>query len=175
MCFFITLAVPAEHAGLVTQIADQGFAIRPQTNRSISKHVGARATFVLTSGGCSCDLYASEADDGHAALKELNTARRKYAKLGWSAPKIERALAARHTSADRRSRFVGLRSDAREIVVRIAEAVGELGPLVHAYSGDIDEEAVLATQGACIDPDDLRSGTTSLAEDVILWIWPECS
>lgn len=173
MCFFITLALSAEHAALVARMADQKLAIRPQTNASVARLVGDRAMFILTSGGCSCDLYVSKSGDGTAAARELNAARRRYSKLGWSAAKVERALAARHTSADRGRRVVGLRQDARELVARIAEAAGEVGLLVHAYSGDVEVETVLAARGGVSTPDDLRTGTTSLAEDVVLWIRPE--
>jgi len=171
MCVFITLAVPARHAALVKQMAGRDFSIRPQLNETIAKHVGDRATFVMTVGGCSCDLYASESNARAVAVaKERDAAQRKYAKLGWSAAKIERALAARHTSADRAREFTGLRQDARDLIAGIAEAVGEVGLLVHDYAGKIDEETVIGRQGGVATPDDLRAGTTSIVEDVVVWI-----
>ncbi|MBX3202772.1 MAG: hypothetical protein KF850_39045 [Labilithrix sp.] len=172
MCLFITLAVAPRHAESVQRIAGRELEARPQVNTSIAKLVAPRATFVLTTGGCSCDLFGAKRNDGKAAEEDRGAARRKYAKLGWSAAKIERAIAARHTSADGGRGLVGLRNDAREIIARIAEETGDVALLVHAYSGDIERETVCAAQGPVSTPDELRSGRTSIPEDLILWIRP---
>lgn len=154
-------------------MADRMFSIRTQSNDSIAKYFDKRATFVVMLGGCSCDLYAAETNSRAAAtLKEQDAARKKYAKLGWSASKIERALAARHTSADRARGFIGLRQDVRDVIGGLAEAAGEVGLLIHDYSGEFDEEIVVARQARVSTPDDLRTGAMSTAEDVVLWIRP---
>ena len=142
--------------------------VRSQTNSSISQHFGERTTVVLTSGGCSCDLYARVSDD-----EGRDAARRRYRKRGCSEAKVNRALAARHTSADRGRSFVGLRSDVREVIARLAEVVGEMELLVHDYSAGIDEETVIATQGGTLSPEDLRKGGVTFPEDVVLSIRPQ--
>jgi hypothetical protein len=168
MCFFVTIAVPPNASDAVARAAGE-FEISTQANGWISSHVGDRATFVVTAGMCSCDLYRRN-DDGERARKKLEKARRKYAKRGWTQTKIESTVASLRTDGDRAPRFIGLREDARRLVARIADEVGEVAVLVHTYRGNIDTESVSATQGAVSTPDALRAGTVEIDEDVIVWI-----
>lgn len=159
MCIFITVAVRERHTALLPAIVGEKFVVRTQTNRSVSRHFGERRTVVLTSGGCSCDLYARVRDDEErVAENEVDAARTKYRKRGWSEAKVRWALAARHTRIDRGPGFGGLRSDVRDVIARLAEVGGEVGLLVHDYSAGIDEETVTATRGSTLSPEDLRKG-----------------
>lgn len=149
---------------------DHKFEVRTQANASITKQVGDRATFVLTSGGCSCDLYAPKRDNSKVVSNKLITSRIRYTKLGWSAAKIERALAARRSEPNRKHGFVGLREDVCEIVARIAEAANEVALLILDYSTNIDMEIMPPLKTITMAPEGLRSSRTRLQEDVVIWV-----
>lgn len=173
MCFFLTLIVRAAHASAVmalprSDVDSKVLAVHGHKNASIARLVGDRVSFVLTERGCSCDLF--RAKRGTDASSTIDVARRKYTKLGWSAAKIERALASRRTDADRGGGFVGLRDDVRAMIARLADTTGDIGVLVHDYAGNVDEERVDASHGSVVTPDELRAGIVSIAEDTIVWV-----
>ena len=159
MCAFLTLAIPAHTAGAIAREPAPGLYAAPQANRSLAAHLGGRAAFLVTAGGCSCGLYVPE-----RARSELDAARRKYEKRGWTEAKIARALHGRRG-------VVGLRDDVRELVARLAETTGEVGVFVHVYSGDVQAEDVGApVAGLVAIPAALRSGSVTIAPDALTWI-----
>jgi hypothetical protein len=59
----------------------------------------------------------------------------------------------------------------RELVARLAETTGEVGVLVHVYSGDVQAEDVGGlVAGPVATPAALRSGSVTIAPDVLTWI-----
>src|SRR3954447_12403694 len=91
MCFFVTLAVPSQHARRIGEVFARGFQTRPAANASVAAVLPAGyAARLITSGMCSCDLYARPR--GAAAPDPAAHLRRKYEERGWSEAKIKRAL-----------------------------------------------------------------------------------
>src|SRR4051812_10313761 len=80
--------------------------------------------FYLSDGGCGCDLYrdprneplTNGIDDRISRFREKHS-RPKYRKQGWSATKIERAVAQMRADDTSRPTFVGLRIDLRRALV----------------------------------------------------------
>jgi hypothetical protein len=56
-------------------------------------------------------------------------------------------------------------------VARLAETTGEVGVFVHVYSGDVEAEDVgTPVAGLVATPTALRSGSVTIAPDVLTWI-----
>ena len=64
MCHFLFVAVPAANADRIKQAFARGFMVFPATNKSVLNALpqGFEAR-VVTSGGCSCDLFGKQPPD----------------------------------------------------------------------------------------------------------------
>ncbi len=59
MCFFISIGISAKHTELLAREFGRGFQLHPTENPSFRSFLQKGETaVVLTSGGCSCDLYS---------------------------------------------------------------------------------------------------------------------
>lgn len=59
MCFFISIGIAAKHADVLAREFGRGFQLHPTANPSFRSLLKKdEAAVVLTSGGCSCDLYS---------------------------------------------------------------------------------------------------------------------
>ena len=77
MCFFITIAVPAQKAGLVPEVLGRGFHTAPMANPAVAAALPAGyVTMLVTNGHCSCDLFASPRSATEADRKDH--LRKKY-------------------------------------------------------------------------------------------------
>ena len=168
MCYFITIGVPDSAAAALKKSVARGLRLDPGENHSIAQALPTEyRTFELTSGMCSCDLYHSGSVSGFVTSDER--LRKKYAKRGWSAAKIERALAD-GTSQPAQPEFVGLRPD---VATWLAAAAGNLGPLaviVHWYRGRTDQERIPLSSETHVSAADLAQGLADISKDTVVWI-----
>ena len=156
MCYFVTLGIPAKYRTAVEALAKQrgGLGVEPVPNRSVARlFPQGDALFVITNGGCSCDLYAEPSRSSPAA-DEANQ-RARYRRKGWSEAKISRALEARA-----RSRVTSGREDCRarflDVVATLVEDIGRVQLFAHEYSGRIDTEDVSAGRAQTITLETFR-------------------
>jgi len=168
MCYFLTVAVPAQHADRIGEVFGRGFQTHASENPSVAAAlpVGYEARLV-TSGMCSCGLYArpgtSVAPDRMAHL------RHKYEKLGWGAAKIRRALEQAAASAAKpHAPASGLRVDVTERLGALCRAGGSVAFLVHWYDGDVRTERLPLHRAEPCDCEELGTRAQQLAEDAVL-------
>jgi hypothetical protein len=164
MCFFLTIAVPEEHADQMFDTFGPGFHLGPTANESVLSALPARYTArVLTSGGCSCDLYvrSGTADDANPS----EHLRRKYAKRGWSDAKIARAV--EQATQAKPLTFSGLRKDVIEQLGTLCAAAGGVAVVVHWYTGDVERERFPLVVQTCAR-DELPARAANLREDEVL-------
>ena len=168
MCYFLTVAVPVRHAHRIGEVFGRGFQTRATANPSIIVALPAGYTpCVVTSGDCSCDLYAKPTSP--AALDPTVHLRRKYEKLGWSAAKIQRALDQAAASSAKLNRPTsGVRDDVTDCLGALCRAAGSVALLVHWYSGDLETERLTLHRAPPCESSALRSRAQHLAEDEIL-------
>lgn len=172
MCFFLTIAVPAVHGDRIREVFDfaHGFRTHNTTNPSITVHLPARfAARLLTTGMCSCDLYArpgaAEETDPTSHL------RRRYEKRGWSEAKIQRAVEQSSASAanPKRNRArSGFRDDVIERLVALCHSAGSVAVVVHWYRGDVETERFAVRRVMPCGCDELFARAHALAEDELL-------
>jgi len=133
MCYFITVAVPMESIEAARREVPRGFHAGVGAmgdNASLTSTLpSGYGTFVLTSGGCSCGMYQRELPE--RIEPSPDHLRGKFAKKGWSASKIERAVKQAALVRPRPVDFLGYRSDVIDIYVHIAAKVAKFAVLVH--------------------------------------------
>lgn len=168
MCFFLTIAVPAQHADRIDDVFGRGFQSHPSDNPFVAAALppGYAARFI-TRDGCSCGLYARRndepADDHTASL------RRKYAKRGWSEAKITRAVGQVEARGWKSAPPTpGLRSDVVDRLQTLCQIAGRVALLVHWYSGDVQGEKLSPRRAQPCSCDQLPARAQELDEDELL-------
>jgi hypothetical protein len=170
MCYFITLAVPQKCAQFVSEATRRGLSVWPWTDRGLLRTLPDEyATFFITSGQCSCDLYAPQRSEQVVTRDEH--LRRAYAKRGWSEAKIERAVVQSRANKKQLPQFVGYRADVVDLVIAIVASTSTAALLVHMYSGRQSDERITVGGSLETDPTGLRSATPE--PDQWLWIREE--
>lgn len=177
MCYFITIGLPEGKTEFLEHRVQRGFHIAPVANASILQQIGQDfRTYLLMSGGCSCDLFRepptkTEAERDAHTRSAKERLRHKYEKMGWSKTKIDRALAQRPKDRGTQA-FVGLRGDVQRFLGELATNVSQLAILVHWYDGDVEEPRIACTQGEIVRPETLLEERLRIGVDEILWIKP---
>jgi hypothetical protein len=168
MCFFVTIAVPSQHAEQIGEVFARGFQTRPTANAGVTAVLPAGyAARLITSGMCSCDLYARPRDAG--VPDPAAHLRRKYEKRGWSEAKIKRALEQVEVQPSKTNRATsGFRPDVLSAFEALCRAAGSVALLVHWYSGDIESERLPLGEPRRCKCDELAARAQSLVEDQIL-------
>lgn len=170
MCYVITMGFKEDAAEEARQIVPLGMRIEKSSNPCVSRAMGEGwRQFLLTSGGCSCDLYRETAGKEENEKDCIERLTRKYVKKGWSDAKIQRAIGSRATKS-KRDDFVGLRQDVRDLVAAMVERTPRIGIVVHFYSGDIETEKFSVGESGSITAEGLRRGTESVAVDTLTWV-----
>lgn len=156
MCDFLFLGFRKEPSGIRDRFRAAGLEIAANANASVARRFPREcgAVLVVTHGGCSCDLVGG----GRTGFDEPRE-REKLARKGWSAAKIDRAIAGKRPS--------GARSDTQESfrarVSEEAQLAGELYAYAHLFKGNIALEEVPPAQ---------ESETTPLVLDAVPAAWP---
>jgi hypothetical protein len=173
MCYFITIAVPARHASAVTDAVSRSLATTLTANRSLRASLpDGYEMFLITSGGCSCVLYAPPEAAEKPARREDHL-RGTYAKRGWSQAKIERAVAqslAHKKQLPAGLPLVGYRADVVEIVSAIVAQTSVVALLTHYYDAGVEDARISVGEPIRIAPEDLSHARPD--EDRWLWIKP---
>lgn len=148
MCFFITGTLPpGADEGAVRGVAKRfGRVWEPYPGARIARMLRLGETYYLTSpGGCDCETSLGLAARSRAR-DDRDAGINRYIRRGWSAAKIERALASRDAASAQRSEAAGHagQKDAKRWLGFLQAAVGSgltpsLGLLLHMYDGGIEE------------------------------------
>lgn len=147
MCRFVTATLPvdADHAALEAIAQRHGRRLMPISNPSIDRQIGPELRHYLTTPGhCDCDVPLGRRP--HERAKDPDEAAQRLRRKGWSAAKIERALAQQQ---DRRAQRV-VESTApwlafiRDMLTQTKNT--RLGLLLHYYSGALDADIVLSAR-----------------------------
>lgn len=172
MCFFLVVAVPAKHVALVGEVFGRGFQVYPTANLSVAAAFpGQHDALVITSGMCSCGLYARP----NVATTSDRTAhvRRKYKKLGWNEAKIQRSLEQSTASgAKPSSSSSGVREDVSERLSALCRAAGSIAVCVHWYNGDVETEQFTLGKPLHCSCAELPARLQVLEEDQVLIATP---
>jgi hypothetical protein len=168
MCYFITIGIHESKGGYLEEQARPEMSAWRCENSQIMAHLheGFQG-YVLTTGMCSCDLYRSPAGD---ETSEDTTQRlhNRYKKKGWTEAKIQRAIADATAAGNLQVR--GLRTDARELIARVADASNRVYVFVHMYSGNQMTEEVKVKHGPTVRSSEFRSDGYILETDTLVTV-----
>lgn len=179
MCRFVTAVLPAAapHEALDALARMHGRRLLRLSSPSVTRQLAAgEAYFLTTLGHCDCDepLGArrwTRDDDG----KDMA---RKLARKGWSDNKIARAMAQKREQAMaadgvqcRRANDDLTRWLAYVNAVLASAQVGELGLLLHFYSGRIEDEAVTVRERRRVGRDEDRAALLHGMEHDVLYLF----
>ena len=170
MCYFISIAVDEKHESAVKRNLRSSFTLSRSENPSIRDHLKPQdISFIIAEGMCACDLF-SRPQVGQSESREEKLRRKyskpKYKKLGWTAAKIERAIA--DSLATPTNDFTGLRADLRLQLCDLVSEVGRLSLVVHFYSGNPETDEVPIRLKKTIICADLRDNDESVLEDTLV-------
>jgi hypothetical protein len=162
MCYFITVGVAEEHAGVLRQRLSDTFGASPVSNGSILRLLPTTHLTFNLGGICSCHLYSRS---GPEPL-DVEKLRSKYKRRGWPERKISRTISDKLSG--RKESFKGLRPDLRERLCGVAAEAGRLSIVVHFYAGGVESEAVSVEGKKVVTCDGLMSDEGSVPEDTLV-------
>ena len=176
MCYFLAVAVPARDAEHLDRIfGSTPFQVRPTDNRDLLAALPpAFAARLITTGGCSCDLYSPP--DRSRDANPAEQLRRKYAKRGWSKSKIDRAVEQAIANGPatpmhgKTPLSPGLRGDVVERLRELCDSAAGVVVTVHWYGGDVATERMSLTPAQACTPAQLAERAATMREDELLSI-----
>lgn len=176
MCHLITVVIPAGRQNQLQEVVPEEVELHPHRNPHIKKLVprGFDAYLLMTGDAdfrCSCSLYTPIEAASEKELDPVEHLRRKYRQRGWSATKIERAIAsARYAHLkEQASDFVGLRPDVTSAICQALSTLAKAFILVHEYHGDYDRESFVITTSR-VSAREFGNDDFELPEDTLLEI-----
>jgi hypothetical protein len=163
MCYLISVAVASPGIDVQAHFHGFGLVAADTVNPTVKEALGPYPAFDITEHGCSCSLHA------HGSRHDEAELRRRYAKKGWTAAKIDRAIESvsrsrAHSPRTARDRFL-------EALSAMCGAGASVRLLSHAYAGRFDQETFKLSP-----PGRIALGTLSRAtfmEDAVLTIEPQ--
>lgn len=170
MCYFITVGINSEFAAALHYHARNVCNLIRNNNPHLAQYLKANeVAFNLVTGKqpCSCALYldSNQREPPEAAMKRL-----KYRKRGWSAEKIERAIAEEYSIY--KGRFHGsfdrLKPELRRHLCNVVRDAGRVLLIVHWYSESPETEKLHIKSQRAIDCDELLSRDEAVAEDTLI-------
>lgn len=170
MCYFITVGINSEFAATLHYHVRNECNLTRNNNPHLAQYLKANeVAFNLVTGKqpCSCALYfdSNQKEPPEAAMKRL-----KYRKRGWSAEKVERAVAEEFSIYKGRfhGRFDRLKPELRRQLCNVVRGGGRVLLVVHWYSEDPEIEKLHIKSRRSIGCDELLSRDEAVAEDVLL-------
>ncbi len=157
MCCFLAFGVRDAELTDVRGLCPRDLHVDPCINRSVVRAFGgAFHAYWLTSGHCSCNLAPSPEAETTWQPPSEQRLRKKYQARGWSAAKIERAVADALSATGKNRHPPGLRSHAAEFLAAVAGRFGNVKFMIHWFDGALDVDLVL-TSGRQFTPATLVS------------------
>ena len=138
MCHFVTIGISGGSGSSREIFRTHTLHAEPAANPYVRAAMsGSGELFDITVCGCSCSIYSSSASDGF----EEEAERARYARKGWSAAKISRAIASKQTASELRK--INSRAQQFSLCVEAFVQSGARVSLVsHFYNASFAEEVV---------------------------------
>lgn len=132
MCYLISVAVVSPAIDVRAHFHGFDLVATDTVNPTVKEALGPDLAVDITEHGCSCSLRAHGSGHDEAEL------RRRYAKKGWTAAKIDRAIESvsrsrAHSPRTARDRFL-------EALAAMCRSATSVRLVSHAYTGRFDQE-----------------------------------
>jgi len=167
MCHLLTIGISGGSGNATEIFRAHGLHTEPAVNPHVRAAMPKNSILLdVTDDGCSCSIRARSTAD---VTVDEEAERARYARRGWSAAKIERAIQAKQAAHGRRKP----NSKAQEFclgVEALASAGAEIALISHLYSGLFAEEVVLVGARAQISLQDFLASLGTFPEDTLVTI-----
>lgn len=149
MCDFVIVGFAETHSEVLRDALPEGIYLSDLDCPAVAKMLpkGHAVMALVTENRCSCGLYFNSEDvraaRRDANLRQLRARAEKYRNRGWSAAKIQRALADSASSASDGHDLIDeskLEAVEAALSTSAAQLPGGLFVLVHEFSGSSAEE-----------------------------------
>lgn len=115
--------------------AARGIVAEPTRNPAVAVMGTSATKFAISDGHCACSLYY---DSSSTKSEDPQVLRRRYARKGWTANRIERAIAARLAKFQANESARLDRNVLPEIVAALTDAKANVFLLAHSFRGSFD-------------------------------------
>ncbi len=171
MCYFITVGVPRNKIDDLKSSIPRNLHLAESNAKSVRSYIKEDyALLLLTTGGCSCDLFSEESSEDKRE-KYQNNLRKKYKRKKWSNSKIEKAINQAMSSYFEKS--VGLRDDVKKFLSNSLNKLNEMFLVIHWYNGEVEDERFSLKIGPKISLSQLNEENYIKATDEIYIITME--
>ena len=153
MCHLLTIGIAGGTGNVTDVFHTHGFHTEPAVNPHVRAAMPQDSLLLdVTDGGCSCSICVRS-----VAVFDVAAERARYARKGWSAAKVARAIEAKHAAHGRPK----VNSKAQQFcltVEALARAGASIALISHFYDGLFAEEVVSVGARAQISlPDFLKN------------------
>ena len=135
MCWLVFVGVSGYGGDPMRAFKERGIVAEQTRNPAAAVMGESAAKFAISDGHCACSLYYdSVAKKG----EDPNLLRKRYARKGWTANRIERAIAARLTKHQANEKARLDRNALPEIVAALTRDKADVFLLAHYFKGSFD-------------------------------------
>jgi hypothetical protein len=131
MCVIVTVGIAGFCGDATAPFHAAGFTTEPAINSTAEAVPRDALRIGVTAGGCSCSLYCGDT----AERPDPDAERRRYARKGWSQPKIERAVEASRLAHRNKSSRIELHAQFAAAIETLAKQGARVTLLAHMFSG----------------------------------------
>ena len=167
MCHLLTIGISGGSGNPTDIFRAQGLHVEPAVNPHVRSAMPNGAVLLdVTDGGCSCSICVPSIAD--RAVDE-EAARARYARKGWSAAKIARAIESKQAAHGRRKPS----SRAQQFclsVEALARSGSHIALISHFYDGRFAEEVVSVGARAQMSLQDFIVAVGAFPKDTLVTI-----
>jgi len=167
MCHLLTIGISGGSGNPTEIFRTHGLHAEPAVNPHVRAAMPNGSVLLdVTEGGCSCSIRARSTAD--AAVDE-EAERVRYARKGWSAAKIARAIESKQAAHGRRKPSSGVQPFCLSVEA-LVRAGSEIALISHFYNGLFAEEVVSVGVRAQMSLQDFLGSLGAFPEDTLMTI-----
>lgn len=165
MCHFVTVALPSAQVMMAVKSFEAAglAATRVTSSNLVALLPGGHGGLLVTDGHCSCELVTMASSKAEEAL------RADYARRGWSAAKVERALEDKRQAARKRP-VSKLRTAFFSVVRSLVRSTGRVLLHRHFYRGAVAEEELPEVGSITLPVEHLEADEAGFPEDCLVTV-----
>ncbi len=143
MCWIVFVGVSGCRGDPLRAFTERGIVAEPTGNPSVAAMGTSATKFTISDGHCACSLYY---DTAQTQSEDPQVLRRRYARKGWTARRIERAITAHLTKFQANEKARLDRNVLPEIVAALTGAKASVFLLAHSFKGSFDAAFEISSQ-----------------------------
>jgi hypothetical protein len=135
MCWLVFVGVSGYRGDPIRAFTERGIVAEPTRNPAVAVMGESATKFAISDGHCACSLYY---DSAATKAEDPQLQRKRYTRKGWTANRIERAIAARLAKHQANEKARLDRNALPEIVAELTSGKAAVFLLAHYFKGSFD-------------------------------------